>query len=105
MNDPGEVEISLSYARHLGPRLRQGGVTLRFGPSAEYCFESQVEWPKGADYGSAVRKAIEEALLRRVGALPNVRVVLAGIVWHDVDSSLEGFRRAAAAAAAAAFDV
>ncbi len=101
----GIVEITISYRRYVGPMHVHGGLTLRFDSSRPYGFVSQVQWPNGDNYESAVRSAVEEELRAHQGALKSTLVQLTSIEWNEIDSSELGFRRAAAAATRAAFEV
>jgi len=103
--DPGQVEVAFEFSRHLGPRFVHGGVRLQFDSSRPYSFVSEATWPAGDAHEAAVRSAVEEVLLERIGNLEMVSVVLKSITFHPVDSSAEGFRRAARVATEAAFSV
>ena len=102
---PGQVEISIRYLRHVGPKDVHGGLTLRFDSLQPYAFESQVEWPAGDGYESAIRETVEERLRAFQGSLDATLVVLTHVEWDDVASCEVGFRRAAAAATRAAFEL
>ena len=101
----GQVEISFSFSRHVGPRYIHGAVTLEFDGLRPYSFVSQATWPAGDNYEAAVRRAVESALTDRLGALAHVAVTLKRIEFDSVNSSQVGFERAARAATLAAFDV
>jgi hypothetical protein len=101
---PGEVAISLQYARHLGPRYAQAGISLRFEGGPAFSFSSIAEWPD-EDCTAAVREGVESALIEHLGALPNVRVVLERVEWHEVDSSMNAFKQAARGAVLASLTV
>ena len=101
----GQVEVSFSFSRHVGPRYVHGAVTLQFDGLLPYSFVSQAKWPTGGNYDAAVRRAVEAALSDRLGALERVAVTLKRIEFDPVNSSQLGFERAARAATLAAFDV
>jgi hypothetical protein len=103
-NGPGEVEVFFEFRRHLGPRFVHGAVRLQFDSSQPYSFVSEAKWPEKDNYEAVVRSAVEQVLLERIGSLEKVSVVLRSITFHPVDSSAEGFRRAARAATEAAFN-
>jgi hypothetical protein len=105
MKGLGEVEVTVSYLRHVGPRYIQGGVTLRCHIADAYSFESLATWPHEESYAATVEDVVTAELQRRLGALPTARIQLTQIVWDDVNSSQEGFRRAAAGAVSALLDV
>ena len=102
---PHETEVTFEFLRHVGPRFIHGGVTLRFEASEEYEFVTRATWPTTDNYENAVREAIEDVLLRQLGKLKGTKVVLERIRWDPINSSENGFRRAARAAAEAAFIV
>ncbi len=96
-----QLAVSVQFSRHLGPRYSGAGVSLRFQLRA---FSSIATWPQ-EDLTAAVRAGVEEALVATCGALPAVHVVLESIVWNEVDSSRDAFRKAGQAATQAAFVV
>ncbi|HET9225427.1 MAG TPA: hypothetical protein VFR31_02075 [Thermoanaerobaculia bacterium] len=100
----GQVEVSFSYSRHLGPRYIHGGVTLQLDALQPYSFSSLAEWPRES-YESQIREAVEEVLREHQGHLRSTRVVLKRIEWDDTASCAAGFRQAALAACRAAFNV
>jgi hypothetical protein len=104
MTGPGQVEVTVEYLRHVGPRLVHGGVTLSFDSLQPYSFSSEASWPGGDNYESAVRQGVEGELLRHLGSLTRTRVVLKRISWDSVSSCQAGFERAARAATSAAFE-
>jgi hypothetical protein len=101
---PGEVTISIQFARHLAPRFSQAGVTLSFEPAAAFEFSSLAEWPQ-EDCTGGVREGVVAGLRDQSGDLPCTRVVLKRVVWHEVDSSRRAFEMAARAAATASLTV
>ena len=101
---PGEVTVSLQFARHLGPRYAQAAVTLTFSPAPEYSFESAVTWPD-VDCTSFVKAGVEAAFTEMTGGLPHTRVVLTAMEWHTVDSSQKAFEQAAYGATVASLTV
>jgi hypothetical protein len=105
MKGLGEVEISVSYLRHVGPRYIQGGLTLRCHIADTYSFESLATWPREESYAATVKDVITAELQRRLGALPTARIQLTHMVWDDVNSSQEGFRRAAVGAVSALLEI
>jgi hypothetical protein len=102
---PGQVEISITYRRHIGPTFVHGGLTLQFDSLKPYAFVSQARWPSVANYEDTIRKAVEQALRARQGHLRTTLVVLRRIECDDVESSELGFRNAAVAATRAAFEL
>jgi hypothetical protein len=82
-----------------------GDLTLSCDFAPEYRFESRAEWPEGVNFDGIIRDTVAEEFVRKLGALPNAKLVLERIGWHEVDSSQEGFRRAAVAAVAALVEV
>src|SRR5262245_66137890 len=105
MKPLGEVEVTVSYRRHTGPRYMAGGVTLRFELADQYSFHSTAVWPSGTDYSTAIGQAVATELERQLGVLPNARIVLTQVEWDKIDSSEIAIRRAAAAAVKSALDV
>jgi len=103
--NPGQVEISFRYSRHVGPTHIHGGLTLRFDSLRPYSFVSRAQWPESDNYELAVREAVEQALVDRQGHIKSTRVVLERIEWDSINSCELGFRRAATAATRAAFEV
>ena len=101
----GEVEVSFSFARHVGPRFIHGAVTLQFDGSRGYSFKSDALWPTTDNYEDVVRIAIEEALQQVQGHLDSPAVTLKSIQWDEVSSCQSGFERAAWSATLAAFEV
>ena len=101
----GQVEVSFSFARHVGPRYVHGAVTLQFDGSRSYSFSSNASWPEGDNYEEAIRVAIEETLRTVQGHLNAPSVSLIGIEWNDVSSCQSGFESAAKAATRAVFEV
>src|SRR5215471_5050893 len=95
------AEVTVSYTRCLGPRFRHGDLTLSSDPAPEYRFESKAKWPEGQNYDAVIREAVAEELVRSLGELPNAKLVLERIGWHEIHSSQDGFRHAAIAAVAA----
>lgn len=104
-NRSGQVKIRLSYLRHVGPMHMHGGLTLQFDSLKPYAFVTRVQWPDNANYETSIREAVEKVLIERQGHLESTLVVLTQIEWDDINSSEEGFRRAAVAATRTAFDV
>jgi hypothetical protein len=101
----GGIEVTLEFFRHVGPRYIHGAVTLRFDSHLKYEFVSKAIWPTSDNYENAVREAVEQVLLERLGNLNKTRVELRRIAWDEVNSCEAGFRRAALAATKAAFEV
>jgi len=101
----GGIEVTLEFSRHLGPRYIHGAVTLQFDSHLPYAFVSSAVWPTSDNYETAIREAVEEVLLMRLGNLSKTRVVLKRVGWDDVNSCEAGFRRAARAATKVAFEV
>ena len=101
---PGQIEVTLEYSRHVGPRFIHGGVTLSFDSLQPYSFASEATWPSD-NYEQAVRESVEQTLIERHGVLERTRVVLKRVTWDKVSSCESGFARAARAAAIAAFEV
>lgn len=101
----GGIEVTFEFSRHVGPRYIHGGVTLMFDAHLPYAFISTAVWPSADNYERAVKEAVEEVLIERLGNLEKVRVQLKGIKWDDISSCQEGFKRAAKAATREAFDV
>jgi hypothetical protein len=99
------IEVTLEFSRHLGPRYIHGAVTLQFDSHLPYAFVSTAVWPTSANYETAIREAVEEVLLERLGDLSKTRVLLKRVGWNEVDSCESGFRSAARAATKAAFEV
>ena len=102
VNEPGQVEITFRFSRHIGPRYVGAGLTLEFDALRPYSFVSRAEWPE-QNHDESVREVVEEVLMERLGSLERVAVVLKSIEFHEVDSSEMAFRRAARAATEAAF--
>jgi hypothetical protein len=102
---PGQVEISLEFKRHVGPRYIHGAVQISFDSLQPYSFSSEAVWPQGAAHDLIVQEAVEEVLLQRNGTLDRVRVVLRSVNRDPTNPSAEGFRRATLAATEAAFSV
>ena len=103
--DPGQVEITFEYSRHLGPTSIHGAVRIQLDALKPYSFRSEAVWPIGDDYTNVVREEVEATLLERVGSLSKTSVLLKSISFDHVNSSPEGFRRAARAAIEASFSV
>lgn len=101
----GQVEVSFSYSRHVGPRYIHGAVTLQLDATQPYSFSSVAHWPTGESYEAQIRESVEEVLLEHQGHLHKTSVVLKKIEWDDAASCEAGFRRAARAACQAAFIV
>jgi hypothetical protein len=102
---PGQVEITMKYLRHIGPKYIHGALTLRFDSLRPYAFRSEVQWPRVDNYENAIRETVEQELQRLQGSLEGTLVILKHIEWDDVASCEVGFRKAAAAATRAAFDL
>ena len=102
---PGQVEVRLSYARHIGPMFVRADLTLQFDSLRPYSFVSRAQWPTPENYETGIREAVEAVLRERQGHLRSTLVILTHIEWDDISSSEVGFRTAAAAAARAAFEV
>ncbi len=101
----GQVEVTIEYFRHVGPRYVHGGLTLSFDSLQPYSFASEASWPNGDNYEADVRIAVEQELISRLGSLERTRVILKRISWDSVSSCQVGFERAARAAASAAFEL
>jgi hypothetical protein len=99
-----ETEVTFEFRRHVGPRFIHGCVTLRFESSPGYAFSSHAQWPQAENHDAAVREAVEQVLIERLGTLDGTKVVLSSIRWDPVNSSESGFRRAARAATIATFE-
>jgi hypothetical protein len=102
---PGQVEITLRYSRHIGPKHVHGGLTLQFDSLQPYAFVSSAQWPSTDNYETSIREAVERVLQERQGHTESTLVVLTHIEWDEVASCEVGFQRAAAAATRAAFEV
>ncbi len=76
---PGQVEITFSYSRHIGPRYVHGGLTLQFDSRQPYTFVSRAQWPGTDDYETSIREAVEQALRERQGHTESTLVVLTRI--------------------------
>ena len=101
--NPGQVEITFEYRRHIGPKFIHGAVTLQLDSLKPYSFRSEAIWPGSDDYTDIIREEVEVTLLERVGSLSNVSVVLKSISFDPINSCAEGFRLAARAAIEASF--
>ena len=104
-NTPGQVVIFIEYLRHIGPRTAHGAVRLRFDALRPYSFHASVQWPENANYETAVRESVETVLMEHMGSLEKVAVVLESINVDPINSTEQGFRKAARAATEAAFSV
>jgi hypothetical protein len=104
-NGPGQIKVSFSYSRHVGPMHMHGGLTLRFDSLKPYAFVSHAQWPSVDNYEASIREAVEEVLRELQGHTDSTLVVLTQIEWDEINSFEVGFRRAAAAATRAAFNV
>lgn len=103
--EPGQVEVTFEFARHVGPRFIHGAVTLSFDALRPYAFISKATWPQTDNYEAAIRKVVEEVLLAHQGHLKTTEVVLKRIGWDEVASCEAGFSRAAREATKGAFNV
>ena len=101
----GQVEVTLEFRRHVGPRFIHGAVTLSFDGSRPRSFTSTAVWPGSDNYEAVVREAVEGVIRERMGSLEWGDVILRSITFDRVHSSAEGFRRAARGATEAAFSV
>jgi len=101
----GQIQITFSYSRHVGPTYILGGLTLRFDSLRPYSFVSRAQWPSTDNYETSVRQAVEHVLRERQGHMDTTSVVLVRIEWDDVSSCQLGFERAAAAATRATFEL
>ena len=99
------IEITFAFSKFVSARFVHGAVTLQFDPLQPYTFVSEAVWPSTDNYESAIREAVEEVLLQKVGHLENTKVVLKSIRWDDVASCEVAFRQAAHAATLAAFEI
>jgi len=102
---PGQIEITFSYLRHVGPRYVHGGLTLQFDSLRPYAFVSRAQWPGTDNYETSIREAVERVLRELQGHMESTSVVLKSIEWNEIASCQLGFERAAAAATRAAFEV
>jgi hypothetical protein len=93
----GETKVTFEYIEHVGPRLIQGGITLRFEAATRFAFDSVVQWPTTDNYAASVEHGVRLALASR-GVIDCYRCTLEAIKWHDHASSATGFERAAKAA-------
>jgi len=99
------TEVSFSFLRHVGPRFTHGAVCLSFDQATEFTFVSQADWPPGENYDGAVSAAVKQVLATAGSNLLKTRVLLKSIEWDPINSSENGFNRAARAATSAALSV
>lgn len=92
---PGQIEVTFEYSRHVGPRFIHGAVTLSFDSLQPYTFVSKAFWSESDNYDEAIRKSVEEVLLECQGSLEKTQVILKSIGWDSVNSSQDGFIKAA----------
>jgi hypothetical protein len=91
---PGETEVAVTYARHLGPRYEAAGVTLQFHYNQPPGIHFKVDCR--AEYRPAILKGIEDGMASRFPNFPSTGSIwITGINEHPVDSSLIAFYRAA----------
>jgi len=77
---PGQVEITFSYTRHVGPRYVHGGLTLQFDSLRPYAFVSRAQWPAADNYDTSIREAVEQVLQERQGHTQSTLVVLGRVL-------------------------
>ena len=102
---PGQIEVTLSYHRHVGGRYIHGSLTLQFDGTRKYSFTSLATWPSTESYETAIKGAVDRALFERLGSLEHVAIVLTRVELDPVASSEAGFSEAARAATLAAFEL
>jgi hypothetical protein len=92
-NEPGKIEISCFYRKHLGPRMEAGGLRVQFHynqiPGIHFKAQPREE------YRNAILKGIEDGMADRFPDFPKT-----GSVWiteifdNQIDSSKLAFYRA-----------
>ena len=101
--EAGQVEISFTYRRHMGPKFIHGSVKLRFDSLRPYSFTSYAVWPETDNYEKYVQEGVEKALIELTGSLKETKVTLIEVNFDEVDSAPAGFRSAAYVATYTAF--
>ena len=98
---PGEIEVTVSYSRHLGPRYEAAGLTLHFHYNQTPGIHFKVD---SIEYRNAILKGIEEGMASRFPEFPSTGSIwVTGIIEHPVDSSGLAFYKAARAAVEQAY--
>ena len=98
----GQIEVSFTYRRHIGPRFEHGSVDLRFNSLQPYSFSSSAKW-LNENYEKEIQIGVEKALIEKVGSLQNTRVELLKVDFDEIYSTANGFQSAAYAATCSAF--
>ena len=99
----GQIEVTLTYRRHLGSRLEHGSVKMRFDSLQPYSFSSSAIWTNDENYEKQIQMGVEKALIEQTGSLQNTKVELLDIEFDEIHSTQHGFQSAAYAATSAAF--
>ena len=88
----GFPTVSLSVAIPRGPRQVKAGITLSYEGQYPIEFKSQVVWPKGESFESAVREGILDALLKNGTPTIGGRFSLTTVELDQIHSSPHAFR-------------
>ena len=87
---PGEVEVLVSFCKHLGPRFTAAGVGLQFhyNQTPGIHFKAAIS----EQFKQAVVRGIEEGLSLRFPEFPKTGAVwVTRVVEHEVDSTWNAF--------------
>jgi hypothetical protein len=100
--EAGQVEISFTYKRHIGPKYVYGSVKLQFDSLRPYSINSFARWPETDTYEKYAQEGVERALTELTGSLENTKVTLLRIDFDEASSAPFGFQSAAYVATYAA---
>jgi hypothetical protein len=101
--EAGQVEITFTYNRHIGPKFIHGSVKLKFDSLQPYSFTSYAVWSETDNYEKHVREGVEKALIELTGSLKDTKVTLVEINFDEIASAPIGFQFAAYVATYNAF--
>jgi len=102
LTTPGEIKVTASYSRHLGPRFEAAGLTLQFHYNQTPGVHFKVDAP--ALYRNSILKGIEDGMASRFPNFPSTGSIwITEIIEHPVDSCEVAFYRAARSAVEQAY--
>ena len=91
---PGEVELCVSFSKHLGPRFTAAGLRVQFHYNQTPGIHFRCPVPEA--YRAAILAGLRDGLSARFPELPaSASLWILEILDHEVDSSEMAFYRAA----------